>query len=52
LEAAVGLNGRVWVSAKETKQIIAITRCIEAADPDGAGQDAKAIKAFLDTLDV
>lgn len=52
LEAAVGMNGRVWVSAKEAKQIIAASRCIEAADPDGGGRDEIAIKMLLNTLDV
>jgi len=52
LEAAVGVNGRVWVSAKEIKQTIAIARCIEGADPDGGCLDAHGIKNFLDTLDV
>ncbi|KAF8967132.1 hypothetical protein BDZ97DRAFT_1903534 [Flammula alnicola] len=41
LEAAVGLNGRVWVNAKEVKQVIALVRCIEAADPDGEGWTRK-----------
>ena len=52
LEAATGMNGRVWVSTKETKQTIALLRCIEAADPDGGGLDVAGVKAFLDTLDV
>ncbi|KDR82595.1 hypothetical protein GALMADRAFT_237989 [Galerina marginata CBS 339.88] len=52
LEAAVGVNGRVWVSAKEIKQTIAIVRCIEATDPDGGGLDVNTTKAFLETLDV
>ncbi len=52
LEAAVGVNGRVWVSAKEPKQIIAIARCIEAVDPDGGGMDPKNVKTFLGTLDI
>ncbi|TFK74852.1 exosome complex exonuclease RRP40 [Pluteus cervinus] len=52
LEAAVGVNGRVWINAKEPKQIIAMARCIEAADPDGGGQDEIATKKLLDTLDV
>ncbi|KJA21163.1 hypothetical protein HYPSUDRAFT_140916 [Hypholoma sublateritium FD-334 SS-4] len=52
LEVAVGLNGRVWVSAKEIKQTIAMVRCIEAADPDGGGMDAVAVKTFLETLEV
>ncbi|KAG5648364.1 hypothetical protein DXG03_004936 [Asterophora parasitica] len=52
LEAAVGMNGRVWVSAKESKQVIAISRCIEAVDPDGGGIDEEGLKALLATLDV
>ncbi|KAJ3508910.1 hypothetical protein NLJ89_g5502 [Agrocybe chaxingu] len=51
-ESAVGLNGRIWVSAKEIKQTIAMVRCIEAADPDGGGLDAQGLKSFLGTLDV
>jgi len=52
-ESAVGLNGRVWVCTKETRQTIAMARCIEAVDPDGGTlKDAKGVKAFLDTLDV
>lgn len=52
LDAAVGVNGRVWVSAKEVKQTIAVTRCIEAADPDGGGMDEISVKQFLNTLDL
>lgn len=52
LESATGMNGRVWVTAKDARQIIAIARCIEAADPDGGGMDEAALKKFLDTLDV
>jgi len=52
LEAAVGMNGRVWVNAKEPKLIIAIARCIEVVDPDGGGMDLKALKTFLGTLDI
>lgn len=52
LDAAVGMNGRVWISAKEVKQTIAATRCIEAADPDGGGMDQTAIKKFIGTLDL
>jgi len=51
LEAAVGVNGRVWISAKEPKQVIAMARCIEAADPDGGGKDEEELKAFVETLD-
>lgn len=52
LESAVGMNGRVWISTKETKHTIAIARCIEAVDPDGSGKDAKEIEAFLQTVDL
>lgn len=52
LESAIGMNGRVWISAKEPRQIIAIARCIEAVDPDGGGMDADRVRAFLETLDV
>lgn len=52
-ESAVGLNGRVWVCAKEIRQTIAMARCIEAVDPDGGTlKDAKSVRAFLDTLDI
>jgi len=52
-ESAVGLNGRVWVCAKEIRQTIAMARCIEAVDPDGGTlTDAKGVKVFLETLDV
>ena len=52
LDTALGLNGRVWISAKEVKQTIAATRCIEAADPAGGGMDQIAIKKFIGTLDL
>ncbi|KAF6757594.1 exosome complex exonuclease RRP40 [Ephemerocybe angulata] len=52
LESAIGMNGRVWISAKEPRQIIAIARCIEAADPDGGGLDADGVRALLETLEV
>lgn len=52
LDAAVGVNGRVWVSAKDVKQTIAVSRCIEAADPDGGGMDEVAVKRFFSTLDL
>ena len=52
-ESAVGLNGQVWVCAKEIRQTIAMARCIEAVDPDGGTvKDVKGVKAFLETLDV
>lgn len=52
LDAAVGVNGRVWISAKEVKQTIAVTRCIEAADPDGGGMDEVSVKQFFNILDL
>lgn len=52
LEVAVGTNGRVWISSKEVKQTIAMTRCIEAADPAGGAMDERALKSFFNTLDL
>ncbi|KAI0789779.1 exosome complex exonuclease RRP40 [Abortiporus biennis] len=52
LEAATGLNGRVWIDSKDPKHVIAIARCIEAVDPDGGGMDELGVKKFLSTLDV
>lgn len=52
LETATGLNGRVWVNSKEAKHIIAVSRCIEAVDPDGRGMGEAELKKFLGTLDV
>ena len=52
LDAAIGVNGRVWISTKEPKHTIAVVRCIEAVDPDGGGMDEAAVKKFLNTLDV
>ncbi|KAI0087831.1 exosome complex exonuclease RRP40 [Irpex rosettiformis] len=52
LETAIGVNGRVWVNSKEPKHVIAIVRCIEAADPDGSNMDALQVKKFLGTLDI
>ena len=37
LEVAVGVNGRVWVDAKDPRKTIAVARCIEACDPDQYG---------------
>ncbi|KAJ7459949.1 exosome complex exonuclease RRP40 [Mycena latifolia] len=50
LEAAVGVNGRVWVSAKDVREVIAISRCIEGVDPDGGGMDEGGVTDFLRTL--
>jgi len=52
LEAAVGMNGRVWIKANEAKQIIAISRCIEAADPGSGGKDEASVRTFLEALDL
>ncbi|KAF9468484.1 hypothetical protein BDZ94DRAFT_1245466 [Collybia nuda] len=52
LEVAVGMNGRVWVNAKEPKLVIVISRCIEAADPDGSGLNETGVKTLLGELDV
>ena len=52
LDAAVGVNGRVWVSCKEPRQTIAVVRCIEMADPEGGGKGEAAVKAFLASSDV
>ena len=52
LESAAGLNGRVWITTKEHRHVIAVSRCIEAVDPDGGGMDEPAVKKFLNTLDV
>jgi len=51
LEAAVGMNGKVWVSTKETKHTIAAVRCIEVVDPDGGGMDEVNVKKFFSKLD-
>lgn len=37
LEVAVGVNGRVWIDAKDSRKTIAVARCIEACDPDQYG---------------
>lgn len=52
LETATGLNGRFWVNSKEAKHIIAVSRCIEAVDPDGGGMGEAELKKFLGTLDI
>ncbi|KAI0031062.1 hypothetical protein K488DRAFT_79284 [Vararia minispora EC-137] len=52
LDAAVGVNGRVWVSCKEVKQTVTVVRCIEAADSEGGGKGIDGIKQLLNTLDL
>jgi exosome complex component RRP40 len=52
LEVAVGMNGRVWIDAKDAKHTIAVVRCIEKVDPDGGGMDATALKQFIGTLEL
>jgi exosome complex component RRP40 len=46
------VNGRVWVNAKDTREVIGIARCIEAVDPDGdgGGMDEAGVVEFLRTL--
>lgn len=52
LEAAVGVNGRIWVSTKSVKQTIAVVRCIEAVDPDRGGMDEVGVKNFLSEMEL
>ncbi|EGN98290.1 hypothetical protein SERLA73DRAFT_91563 [Serpula lacrymans var. lacrymans S7.3] len=52
LEAAVGVNGKVWISTKDPRQTIAVLRCIKAVDPDGGGMGESVIKIFLGTLEI
>ena len=52
LEAAVGMNGRIWISAKEIKQTIAVVRCIEAVDPDGGGMDEGGIRKLFSRIEI
>jgi exosome complex component RRP40 len=52
LEVAVGVNGRVWIDAKDTRHTIAVVRCIQQVDPDGGGMDASNLKQFLGTLEL
>jgi exosome complex component RRP40 len=51
-EAAVGVNGRVWIKAKESKQIIAIARCIEGFDPGGSGLDEEGVVRLFGSLEI
>lgn len=52
LEAAVGMNGRIWISAKKVKQTIAVVQCIEAVDPDGGGMEEEGAKTFFSRLEI
>ncbi|KAG6377080.1 hypothetical protein JVT61DRAFT_1131 [Boletus reticuloceps] len=52
LEVAVGMNGRTWISAKGVKQTIAVVRCIEAVDPDGAGMEEGDLKKLFNRLEI
>ncbi|KAI9573609.1 hypothetical protein HD554DRAFT_2202276 [Boletus coccyginus] len=49
LEAAVGMNGRIWISAKEVKQTIAVIRCIEAVE---GGMDEGGVKKLFGRLEI
>jgi exosome complex component RRP40 len=46
------MNGRIWISAKEIKQTIAVVRCIEAVDPDGGGMDEGGVKKLLSRIEI
>ncbi|CAG7853045.1 Exosome complex component rrp40 AltName: Full=Ribosomal RNA-processing protein 40 [Serendipita indica DSM 11827] len=50
LDAAIGVNGRIWFKTATPKQTIAISRCIQAVDEDQL--DAQALNVFLNTLDI
>jgi len=52
LDAAIGMNGRVWINAKEIKHTIAVVRSIELVDPENGGVDAAEVKRFLNKLDI
>ena len=52
LEAAVGINGRVWISTKDVRHTIAFARCIEAVDSQLQDMTEVKFKAFLRTLDI
>jgi exosome complex component RRP40 len=45
------MNGRVWISAKEVRQMIAMARCIEAVDPDGERLEEHDLAKFFYTLE-
>ncbi|KDQ62469.1 hypothetical protein JAAARDRAFT_44822 [Jaapia argillacea MUCL 33604] len=53
-DAAIGVNGRVWVDAKDPRHVIGFLRCVEAVDPDagGGGIGEREIKAMLPGLDL
>ncbi|KZW04395.1 hypothetical protein EXIGLDRAFT_635935 [Exidia glandulosa HHB12029] len=50
LEAAVGVNGRVWFKAPDARQTIAVARCIDMLDGRPETSAAE-MKLFLDSLD-
>ena len=52
LDAAIGMNGRVWVNSKEPRHVIAAVRCIERVDPEGENLGEKSVNLFLDELDI
>lgn len=52
LEAAIGMNGRVWIHSKEPSHIIAIARCISNADPLGGGMDEGELRKFIHSLNI
>jgi exosome complex component RRP40 len=46
------MNGRVWIKAKESKQVIAIARCIEGFDPGGSGLDEEGVVRLFGSLEI
>jgi exosome complex component RRP40 len=38
------------VTAKDVREVIAISRCIEAVDPDGGGMDETGVTNLLGTM--
>ncbi|KAG8830920.1 exosome non-catalytic core subunit rrp40 [Serendipita sp. 399] len=50
LDAAIGVNGKIWFKAQTVKQTIAISRCIEAVDD--LSLEKTDLVAFLNTLDL
>ncbi|KAH9941059.1 exosome complex exonuclease RRP40 [Amylocystis lapponica] len=52
LDTATGLNGKIWITTKEARHVIAASRCVEAVDPDGGGMTEVGVKKFLSTMDI
>ncbi|KAJ3557130.1 hypothetical protein NM688_g1635 [Phlebia brevispora] len=52
LDAAIGVNGRVWLNSQDPRHVIAAARCIEKLDPAGENVGEEGLKHFLATLDI